>query len=151
LRLTKTIPITGLLVGTLDAIAAVIQFKLSGGGNPILIAKFIASGVLGKAAFSGGTGTVLLGILLHYIIAGIWTTIFFVIYPLTAKWSNKYISGILFGLLIWAVMNLVVLPLSKTPSISRDLIPDLIGIGILIIAVGLPVSLIRSRYPKIVS
>lgn len=145
-NLLRTVLLTGLLVGTLDGVAAIVHFKLNGGENPAAIAKFIASGVFGMSAFNGGTGIVLMGTLFHYIIALIWTALFFLVYPRIGKIRlNRYVTGVIYGVIIWVVMNLVVLPLSNTPPGSRDLMRDSIGMTILIAAVGLPIALIQTR------
>lgn len=134
-----------LLVGTLDIIAAIIHFKLSGGDNPVRILHFIASGVFGNAAFDAGPGMALAGLTFHYLIAGTWTFLYFLVYPFTfQKIRSKVISGIIYGVFIWIVMNLIVLPLSNTPEISRNLTRDVIGAAILVVAVGLPLSFISS-------
>ena len=52
--LFTTILNTGLLVGTFDAIAAVIQYIIPTIRNPVRIFEYIASGVFGMDAFSGG-------------------------------------------------------------------------------------------------
>jgi hypothetical protein len=146
MKLTKPILLTGLLVGTLDGIAAIIHFKLSGGGNPLFIAKYIASGVFGPGALNGGAGMIISGGLFHYIIAIFWTALFFLIYPrVSGVRLKKYVPGVLYGVLIWLVMNLIVLPLTCVPLASRDLFQDAIGITILIVTVGLPISLIQQR------
>lgn len=145
-NLLKNVLLTAFLVGTLDGIAAIVHFKVNGGANPVAIAKFIASGVFGMDAFNGGTAMVLTGIVFHYIIALTWTALFFLVYSrfVTIR-LNRYVTGVIYGVLIWVVMNLVVLPLSNTPPASRNLIRDSIGMTILIVAVGLPIALIQAR------
>jgi hypothetical protein len=58
----------GLIVGTLDILAAFIQFFIQTKGNPLIILKYIASGLLGKEAYSGGDTVILLGLILHYLL-----------------------------------------------------------------------------------
>jgi hypothetical protein len=57
-----------LAVGTLDALDAIIFFGLRG-VTPARIFQSIASGLMGRSAFTGGLATVALGLLLHYFIA----------------------------------------------------------------------------------
>jgi hypothetical protein len=144
---SKGILLTGLIAGTLDGLAAVIQFKINGGGNPALIAKYIAGALLGREAFKGGTAVVLTGIVLHYCIAIVWTAFFFLIYPkIKFACPNKFAAGVLYGVLIWVVMNLVVLPLTQLPQKPGNLAQDLTGLLIIIFAVGLPISLLHRNY-----
>ena len=141
----RNILLTALLVGTLDLTAAIIQFKLTGGDNPLQILRFIASGVFGSAAFGGGLSMVVWGLLLHYFIATGWTAAYFVIYPLLSRSSYPLLPGMVYGVVIWLCMNLVVVPLSHTPPLPPDLLQNVTGILILILFVGLPISIIFHR------
>ena len=59
----RTIILTGLLAGTLDAIAAIVVSQAS----PAAVFKFIASGAFGAGkAFSGGDIMIVWGVLFHY-------------------------------------------------------------------------------------
>lgn len=58
---------TGLLVGTLDISAAIINYTLSYQKNPVRVFQFIASGVFGKEAFSGNSSMIFYGIILSLI------------------------------------------------------------------------------------
>ena len=138
---------TGLVAGSLDIIFALAQYYLKTGKNPIVLLKYIASAVLGKEAFTGGYPMVVTGLLFHFLIAFAWTIFFFLLYPripLLAK--NKIITGLLYGVFIWLVMNLVVVPLTKIPPSSFNAVKAIIGMLILMIAVGLPISLLARRY-----
>src|SRR5258708_39219255 len=86
--LLLTILLTGLLVGTLDAIAAVIQFIIPTWRNPVRIFEYIASGVFGTNTFSGGPIMAVTGLLFHYFIAIAWTSLFFTLYP-RIRWLAK--------------------------------------------------------------
>ncbi|HXB93468.1 MAG TPA: hypothetical protein VNU72_14315, partial [Puia sp.] len=73
--------LAALIAGTLDASAAIISYYLHGGHQPARIFRFIASGVFGKQATSGGTDMVVYGVLFHYFIAFCFTAVFFILYP----------------------------------------------------------------------
>src|SRR6478609_4165971 len=112
-NLISTLLGAGILVGILDGLAAVIQ-TLVNNGNLVKTFQFIASGIFGTSAFSGGNTMVALGVLFHFCIAFIWTLIFFFLYPrLKLNSLNWVITGILYGLVVWAGMNFVVLRLSN--------------------------------------
>lgn len=145
---TKQILLTGLIAGTLDGLAAIITHLIRGGNNPAMIFKFIASGVFGSDAFAGGDEIVATGVLFHYIIATGWTALFFITYP-KIQWKHKYASGFIYGIFVWIMMNLVIVPLSSTPPIQQGMIQMLVGIGIIIIAIGLPISMAFHRFHKI--
>ncbi|MES2107160.1 MAG: hypothetical protein V4577_00335 [Bacteroidota bacterium] len=136
--------LTGLVAGTLDALAAIIwAHKVP----PAAIFQYIASGVFGKAAFVSGSDMVLFGLTFHYLIAMGFTIAWYFAYPLFYKiFRNKYIIACVYGLLTWFIMNLVVVPLSKIgPAPFKHLTPILIGMGILIICIGLPAALVADK------
>ncbi|OOG76808.1 hypothetical protein [Algoriphagus sp. A40] len=135
-----------LLIGTLDLLAAGIQYFLKTGKGPAPVLKFIASGVFGLEAFSGGDIMIFYGILFHYLIAFSFSLFFFVIgtiFPVILK--ARVLTGIVYGVLIWIVMNLLVLPFSNTPKSDFQWLNAGIGILILIFCVGLPLSFIASN------
>jgi hypothetical protein len=138
---------TGLLAGTLDGFAAVIHYYFSTGNNPGVVFKYIASGILGNEALSGGPSMVFLGVLLHYKIVLMWTVFFYFLYPkLNGLITNPWLAGVLIGIFVWIVMNLLVLPLSNVPQISISVSDVLIGVVIIILTVGFPISYKMSRY-----
>jgi hypothetical protein len=165
----KTISLTALLTGTLDITAANIQFyinthqgaalKLTGSeepvsfltylthGGPDRIFRYIARAVFGSEASTGGTLMVIWGAVFHFMIAFLFTAFLFLIYPKVAKWiKNKFLIGFLYGLFIWAVMNLVIVPLSLINKFPSDLKQAIIAELILTFMIGLPVALIAHRY-----
>lgn len=143
----KTILLAGLLAGTLDGLAAIIVYvQVLGLISFSQLFQGIARGVFGKSAFSGGTPMVLYGIFFHYLIAYIFSIIYFFMFPIISFFRlHKFLSGLLYGLLVWLVMNLLVLPLVKI-NMPFHLVGVIRGIVILMICVGLPVSFIVSRY-----
>src|ERR1700752_2827625 len=106
----------GLIAGTLDILSAFAYYYIkSGKTNFLVIFKFIASGIFGKDAGTGGTAMILSGLILHYAIAFSFTIFFFWLYPKVSLMSkNRIVTGIVYGLFVWSVMNLVVVPLSNT-------------------------------------
>jgi len=63
-----TITKAGLVSGVLDLSDALIFYGLRG-VKPVLILQSVASGLLGRAAFSGGAASAVLGTLCHFTIA----------------------------------------------------------------------------------
>jgi len=137
---------TWLLAGTLDILAACINFLIHGGKDISRIFRYIASGVFGPTALDGGFGFVALGAVFHYLVALIWTALFFLLYPrLKMKGANSYIVGILYGAIVWCGMNLIVVPLSRTPELHSTLAQKAVAMGILMACIGLPISLMYHR------
>jgi hypothetical protein len=143
-NLVKPVLIAGLTAGTLDAIGAIVVYQ----ANPFLMFQFIASGAIGhEQAFQGGWTTALLGLCFHYFIACCWTTLFFLAFPRIEKFKiNKLILGIIYGAIVWTGMNLVILPLSQIPQRHLAFMQILIGMSILIVMIGIPVSLFAHRF-----
>lgn len=143
----KAIFTAWLLAGTLDIIAAIINYLIYFRENLIGLFQFIAGGVFGIKAFSGGILTALSGLIFHHFIAFSWTIFFFFVCPKVKILSrNNYISGLVYGIFIWLIMNLVVLKLSNVPNISFSITHTVVGIVILMFCVGLPIFLIIGKY-----
>ncbi len=99
----------GLAAGTLDIGAA----TLINGANPLVILRFIASGLVGKGAMAGGAQAAILGMLLQWamslIIAAIYVLASLRVPALTRRWIA---GGLAYGVIIYFVMEYVVVPLS---------------------------------------
>ena len=142
----KMIVLSGVLVGTLDIMAACIQ-TLINGRKPVNMLKFISTGVFGKDSMAGGDVFAFYGLVFHYCIAFGWTYLFFILY---AKWSllsrSRILTGVAYGIFIFIMMSQIVLPLSNAPVISFTPAGAITAILILSVAIGLPLSLLASRY-----
>ena len=140
----------GLITGTLDILSAFIYYYIkSGKTNFLVIFKFIASGIFGKAAGDGGTNMILAGLILHYAIAFAFTIFFFWLYPKVNLMSkNRVVTAIIYGLFVWSVMNLIVVPLSNTAQRPFNIANAVTNMCILIICIGVPLSFIANAYYK---
>ncbi|WP_318345118.1 DUF1440 domain-containing protein [Flagellimonas baculiformis] len=142
----KKITSIALLVGTLDILAAMVITLLHGNG-PIKMLRYIASGAFGNLAFSGGEIFTFLGLLFHYSLAFLWTILFFRAYPFLRKViKSVLLLGIAYGLFVWGVMNLLVLPISKAFQGPFTMVSTLTGILVLMVTMGLPLSCIANRF-----
>ena len=143
----RLLVLAGLVTGTMDIVAASLQFYLRTGKGPDRVLRFIASGIWGKAAFSGGSRMAVTGLLLHYGIAFTFSGLFLLgllRIPLARK--HLYFTGILYGVFTWAVMNLLVLPFSAAPAIPFDPARATEAMLILIACIGLPLAWISHKY-----
>jgi len=143
---TRAILSGGLVVGILDGLDAVIFFGLRG-VRPIRIFQAIASGLLGRAAFTGGIRTALLGVLCHFFIA---TGIVAVYYAASRKVDvmrrQPIASGMAFGVIAYLVMNYVVIPLSAVaPGGPKPLAVVANGLLIHMFGVGIPAALFAGK------
>lgn len=136
-----------LLAGTTDIIIAVVYYPLTAGVTPIEILQGIASGLLGRQAFSGGVGTAAVGLACHYSIAFLWTGFFFVIYPRVGLLArSRLVTAVLYGTFVSVVMSFVVLPLSRVTARRFNLGFFVIATVILMCSIGLPLSIVAGRY-----
>lgn len=100
----------GIIVGVVDLVYAILVYSPK---DPIRIPQAIASGLLGKSSFSGGTETAALGVLLHFVIAfGAATGYVVAARVLPAFFRHTLLAGCAYGGFVYFFMHLVVLPLS---------------------------------------
>ncbi len=143
----KAITLAWLTASTMDITAACIQYYIRTGKGPGGVLRFVASGVFGKKAFGGGTAMAGWGLLFHYGIAFCFTLFFYWIYPrLKFMEKNLVLSGLLYGALVWCIMNLLVVPASQAPVIPFVLKKAAIALLILMGCIGLPIALIIGGY-----
>jgi hypothetical protein len=125
----------GGLAGLFDLIAAFIVF---GWGVP----RAIAGGLLGPSAFEGGAGVWILGAALHFFITIAAAAVYFVAsLRLPFLRTHPLVCGLFFGIAVFLVMTLIVLPLSALNSAGPFRLEELIqGLLVHMFLVGLPIS-----------
>lgn len=136
----------GIVAGTLDITYAAVFWALKADVPATRIFQSVAAGVLGADSFQGGTATAALGLLLHYFIAVLMAAAF-VLAALrrTALRDHPVLSGAVYGLFLYLVMQYVVVPLTAASAGPRDAL--WIGLSVLAHAllVGVPIGLL-TRY-----
>ncbi|HXB10148.1 MAG TPA: hypothetical protein VNW04_23655 [Puia sp.] len=118
----KRVLLTGLIAGVLDITYAYLDVYVQSGRFSRKMFQYIAGGALGlTTSMKGGVPVIVLGIFFHFFIAFVFTLFFFLLYR-KSKLSvvNPYLLALLYGIFIWTVMNLVVLPLTALPSRPMD-------------------------------
>lgn len=139
----------GLIAGTLDICAAFLTAWLRAGVGPAGLLRFVASGLLGPAAAQGGARAAALGLALHFLIATIWTIIF---YLASRKWlslvERPVMFGLLYGIFVYLFMNFVVLPLSLVAQRPRTAVGTTIGLLTIMFCIGLPIALVVRRFSR---
>lgn len=102
----------GLAGGGLDIVYAFIAYSFIG-VKPIQILHSIASGWLGRASYSGGVPTAVLGMASHFAIVIVAAALYVLASQMFGVLVRRPIlCGALFGICIFIVMNYVVVPLS---------------------------------------
>jgi uncharacterized membrane protein YagU involved in acid resistance len=144
----ETILIGGALAGIGDGLDAVVYYNLASGVAPARLFQHIASGLLGAESFSGGWPTTLLGVVLHFTIAiGAAAVFYGACQAIPALWKYPWVSGPAYGLVVYAVMHYIVVPMSavaarKAPMSGMELVDQLLSHMFL---VGLPIALMARR------
>jgi hypothetical protein len=142
----RAVLLAWLVAGTLDITAALTYYPLTAGVRAERILQGIASGVFGSSAFSGGARAAALGLLFHYLIALIWTVLFFLAARRVGVLTRHAIPvGLAYGVVVWAVMNLIVVPLSNARRGPFDPKQAVIAAVILMVCIGLPIVGIIGR------
>lgn len=114
------------------------------------VLQAIASGVLGGDSFQGGLPTAALGLLLHFFIATTATALYYAASrKLKVLVDQAIICGLAYGIPVYLVMNLVVLPLSNISfKLSHSFSAVATSLLILMFCIGLPIALTVRRYSK---
>ena len=98
----------------------------------------IAAEVVGRQAIHGGAGIWVLGLALHFFIASIWATVYYLASrKLTFLTEYPFIGGVNFGVWVQLFMLLIVLPLAPLHFTNPV---DLKGLTQKIVEFGLPVA-----------
>ncbi len=110
----------------------------------ILIWQYIASGLLGDAAFAGGMATAWLGLFFHLIISFVIAAVFILAadrIPLLRR--HVIVGSLLYGFGVFIIMNMIVTPVSAAPPLPAPTLPWLIE-AILehVLIVGLPLGML---------
>lgn len=146
---TRIILLAGLIASILDILAAFVTNGLRG-ISPLRILQSVASGVLGADSYKGGVATAALGLVLHFIIAtGATTVYYFASRKFTWLIERAVVCGLLYGVAVYAFMNLIVLPLSAFPhKIAYTLGAVAQGMSIIMLCIGLPIALLVRRFNR---
>jgi len=133
----------GLIAGGLDLGSAFITF---GAGVP----RAIAGGLLGRSAFQGGAGVYVLGVLLQFFIAISAAAVYYAASRrLVFLREHALVCGLFYGIAVFLVMNLVVLPLSALHASGPYRLSGLIqGLLVHMILIGLPISFSVRQFAK---
>ena len=147
-RALRAILVGGGIGGAFDLTFALV-FNGVRGAPPMKVLKFIASGLLGQDAFTGGVAVAALGVVLHFVIALGAASVYQVASrAIGAMNRHALIAGPLFGACIYLVMNLVVLPLSRTPSFPHHWFPVVCDLACHMLLIGPSIALAARHYAR---
>jgi len=105
---------------------------------------YIAARLVGRQALQGGAGMWVLGMALHFFIACIWATVYYLASrKLRFLTEYPFIGGVNFGVWVQLFMLLVVLPLARLHSTDPITIQ---GLAMKVVEFGLPVAYSVSHF-----
>lgn len=139
----ETILWGGSATAILDIANAMTFWAVYNGATPQVVLQSIAAGLMGRDAFSGGAPTAWLGAFLHLFIACGIAAVYYLscrLWPMLL--TRPLFNGVIYGVLVYLVMNYVVVPLSlasPVPFIPAWFLDSLLGH---ILLVGLPIAYI---------
>ena len=138
----------GLIAGICDATYAMSVWALRG-VSPDRVWQGVASGLLGPRSFQGGLRTAALGIAIHFFIALTAATVYVTASRfLPVLRERAVLCGCVFGLMVWAFMRFVVIPLSLMRRSNASIFQwELLGsLAIHAFGVGLPIALNARKF-----
>lgn len=134
--------LAGLAAGALDILYAIVFWRAKANVPPQRILQSVAGGLLGKASFTGGWATAFLGLVLHFFIA---LSMAFVYYGVARRWAplrdRPFSLGAVYGLVLYLIMNLIVVPVSKASPGSRDPLWIVLSVAVHMFGIGVPIAL----------
>lgn len=140
-----------LVAGIVDLTGAIVVYVVLLKAVDILhLLQSIAGGTIGNRVYDGGVPTALAGVVLHFFIAFCWSFGYQFIYPsLNRLIKNDVAKGVMYGCIVWIIMNLIVVPNS---GLHRAFVFEprkfMMSIGLIICCIGIPIALITARRMK---
>ncbi len=138
----RAVIVGGSIAGALDILFA-ISFAHFNGVSPQRLLQTVAGGVLGEASYSGGAAAAALGLGLHFFIAYLLAGVYlFASRRIDLLARNALLAGVLFGIAVFLLMRLVVLPLSAFPHpVSFKPLATVLDLLSHTLLFGVPISL----------
>jgi len=143
----RAILMAGLVVGVLDISSAFVIWWQRGVGARRGL-QGISAGLLGASSFDGGLVTAGLGLALHFFVAFVVVSIFYLASrKIEFLTIHPVVSGVLYGIGVYIVMYWFVLPMAF-PTFRHRMGNELLAVAIHISLIGLPCALIVRRYSQ---
>ena len=147
LRALHAIVAAGSVVGVLDISSAFVIWWQRGVGAWRGL-QGIAAGLLGAHSYDGGLVTAGLGLALHFFVAFVVVSIFYLASrKIDFLTIHAVVSGLLYGIGVYVVMYWFVLP-TAFPTFRHRLWNELLAVAIHISLIGLPCAWIMRRYSQ---
>ena len=127
----RTVVLGGLLAGFLDITYAILLFGFRSHVPAIRIGQGIASHLVGLSSFNGGWATAALGFGLHFTIAVIMALAFYAICTMVPAIARHALAvAPVYGIILFAVMTYIVLPMTDPRHGPAPLFPPAIDFSL---------------------
>ena len=147
-RALRAIVTAGLVVGVLDIASALVIWWERGVALQRGL-QGIAAGLLGTKAYEGGMATASLGLALHFFVAFVVVSIFYLASrKITFLTKQPFVWGALYGTGVYIAMYWIVLPTAFS-TFRHRLSNELLELAIHICLIGLPTAFIVRRYSEV--
>jgi uncharacterized membrane protein YagU involved in acid resistance len=133
----KALVKTWLFVAVSDAcFASATGVFIAPFASPARVFRGVASVLLGKSAMTGGAGTTLIGLAMHFGVALFWSLLFVTavrnssaLSRAIATWPTAILVASIYGVSIWLIMTWIVIPsmLHRPPNIGVKYWVQLVG------------------------
>jgi uncharacterized membrane protein YagU involved in acid resistance len=145
----RAVLIGGTMGGALDLLFA-LTFAAANGMAPPQLLQTIASGLLGKSAYSGGAPAAVLGLACHFALSYLWAALFAAAARSYLRMLERpLLAGACFGILVFFTMRLVVLPLSAFPHpVSFRPLAATLDLFSHMLLFGLPIALAARSFMR---
>ncbi|HET9231251.1 MAG TPA: hypothetical protein VFO00_08175 [Vitreimonas sp.] len=130
MKIIWAILLGGLAAGVLDILYAFVVYgPLSYGVTPEQVLQSVAAGWIGRdASRAGGMETALLGLGLHFLIATLMAAAYLLAATRVSVLTGQAVlCGLVYGLLLYVMMNYIVVPLSAAGANGHFATLDEIG------------------------
>jgi hypothetical protein len=141
----KPIVVATLVCGTLDILLAVL-LTVGRGGDAAAMLRFVAAGPFPQATDWGAAGSVL-GLAVHFALMAIMVGVFVLAARSRPALLDKpLLWGLIYGVITYAVMNLIVVPLRFPAAWPPKALAVATQLFAHIVFVGWPTAFITRRY-----
>jgi hypothetical protein len=145
LPIWRPILLATLVCGTLDILLAIF-LTLSRGRELAAMLRYVASGPFAGATEWGAAGSVL-GLTVHFTLMAIMVAVFVAAVRHWPRLLDKpAISGAIYGLITYAAMNLIIVPLRFPAAFPPKPMAIATQLFAHIVLLGLPTAFIARRY-----
>ena len=147
MKIIAAILLGGLTAGALDITYAITVYAMRSIPATTIL-QSVASGLLGREAYSGGVPVAALGLGLHMLMATLMAASFVILVKIIPTLLRFPVAaGLIYGLILFAIMNYIVVPVSAAYPGKFPQGWYLAGaIFAHTILVGLPIALIARQF-----